>query len=119
YPLDLVWVPMISSFLSPACPSCGSRATLVAGKDRLGCRNCAKSDATPEPVGTLEVAGTPPAASSATPAPSEDQQGRARPAVRPTPATRAAADEAPARRPAAKRPSGRATPKGSSGRVTP
>jgi len=65
------------------------------------------------------VAASPPPASSTTPPPSEDQQGRARPAARPTPTTRAAADEAPPCRPAAKRPSGRATPKGSSGRVTP
>jgi len=35
YPLDLVWVPMISSFLPPACPSCGSRATLVAARAGL------------------------------------------------------------------------------------
>ena len=123
YPLDLVWVPMISSFLPSACPSCGSRATLVAGKSGLGCRNCTRPEATPEPVvssvAPLEAAASPPPASSTTPPPSEDQQGRARPAARPTPATRAAADEAPPRRPAAKRPSGRATPKGSSGRVTP
>jgi len=41
---------MISSFLPPACPSCGSRATLVAGKSGLGCRNCTRPEATPEPV---------------------------------------------------------------------
>ena len=123
YPLDLVWLPLVSAFLPPACPSCGSRATLVAGKSALGCRNCTRPEATPEPavssVAPLEVAASPPPASSTTPPPSEAQQGRARPAAPPTPATRAAADEAPARRPAAKRPSGRATPKGSSGRVTP
>ena len=80
YPLDLVWVPLVSSFLMPACPSCGSRATLVAGKSRLGCRNCTQPEATPEPVvsavGPVEVTASPPPASSATPRPSEAQQGR-------------------------------------------
>ncbi len=119
YPLDLVWLPLVSAFLPPACPSCGSRATLVAGKSALGCRNCTRPEATPEPavssVASLEVAASQPPASSTTPPPSEAQQGRARP----TPATRAAADEAPAGSPAAKRASGRATSKGSFGRVTP
>ena len=119
YPLDLVWVPLVSSFLTPACPSCGSRTTLVAGKSGLGCRNCTRPEATPEPVvssvAPLDVVASPPLASSTIRPSSEAQQGRARPA----PATEAAADEAPARRPVAKLPSGRATPKGSSGRVTP
>ena len=53
YPLDLVWVPLVSSFLTPACPSCGSRAMLVAAKSGLGCRNCTRPEATPEPVRAL------------------------------------------------------------------
>jgi hypothetical protein len=112
YPLDLVWVPLFSSFLPPGCPSCGSRATLVAVKDRLGCRNCTTPDTTPEPVVPFDVAAPPPAPST-TPSPSAAQQERAR-ATRVTPAT---APE-PAAPSAAKRPSGRAQ-KGSSGRVTP
>jgi hypothetical protein len=40
YPLPLSYAPALSSYLLPPCPSCGSEATLVAGKDRLGCRTC-------------------------------------------------------------------------------
>ena len=40
YPLDLVYVVATASFLDPGCPSCGAVATLVAGKEKLGCRSC-------------------------------------------------------------------------------
>jgi len=40
YPLNLTYVQSTSSFLVPACPSCGAPVTLVAGKERLGCRSC-------------------------------------------------------------------------------
>jgi hypothetical protein len=40
YALPLTYLPILSSYLPPLCPSCGSLAILVAGKDQLGCRIC-------------------------------------------------------------------------------
>lgn len=40
FPLTLWWLRPARSFLPVACPACGSRETLVAAKDRLGCRRC-------------------------------------------------------------------------------
>jgi hypothetical protein len=40
YQLHLDYLPVLSGFLHPSCPSCGSQAVLVVGKDRLGCRQC-------------------------------------------------------------------------------
>jgi hypothetical protein len=40
YPLLLHWILPAGSFADVRCPSCGSPASLVAGKDRLGCADC-------------------------------------------------------------------------------
>jgi len=41
YSSSAIWLlPPFGSFLVPGCPECGSSATLVAGKERLGCRKC-------------------------------------------------------------------------------
>ena len=49
YPLPLTYLPVVSSYLPPRCPSCGAQEHLVAGKDRLGCRSCMA----PGPSGTI------------------------------------------------------------------
>ena len=40
YPLPLTYVQATASFLAPQCPFCGASTTLIAGKERLGCRSC-------------------------------------------------------------------------------
>ncbi len=40
YPWEVVWMLPTATFSPAACPSCGSGAVLVAGRDRLGCRAC-------------------------------------------------------------------------------
>lgn len=40
YSVPLSYLPLLSSFLPPQCPSCGSDSILVVGKERLGCRTC-------------------------------------------------------------------------------
>ncbi len=52
FPLQLTWLLQFQTFLIPSCPACGARATLVAGKDRLGCRECLSSKAEPATTST-------------------------------------------------------------------
>lgn len=40
WPLEVIWVLGASGFLPIRCPHCGATHTLVAAKDRLGCRGC-------------------------------------------------------------------------------
>ncbi|MBI4729128.1 MAG: hypothetical protein HY775_06445 [Acidobacteria bacterium] len=48
FPRPLVWLPAVSAFVPTPCPCCGARDGLVAGRDRLGCRECLPSPAAPE-----------------------------------------------------------------------
>ena len=40
FDLRLEWLWPFGAWRAPICPSCGSPAPLVAGRDRLGCRTC-------------------------------------------------------------------------------
>jgi hypothetical protein len=132
HPIPLTYLPILSSFLQPHCPSCGSESTLVAGKDRLGCRTCMPS--APSRVGTASMDqfedGKPSEPESE---PSDDQLKQLRPAsgsmTKPTPsgprppggAPRSTSQSwsAPAKSTRSpKRSSGRVTPKGTAGRAT-
>ena len=42
FALELVWIPAGSEFAPMRCPSCGAPEPLVATRDRLGCRACAR-----------------------------------------------------------------------------
>ncbi len=133
YPLPLTYVPLTSSFLPPPCPSCGSEAILVAGKDRLGCRRCmapprqGDDDGTgrfedrqpigsrPVPVETTPEPPLPPDRPTDSPAATGVPTGR-RP-QRPSDRSPSIAGTAPTpARTARKRSSGRVTPKGSGAR---
>ncbi|MGH3932928.1 MAG: hypothetical protein ACRDTF_23475 [Pseudonocardiaceae bacterium] len=46
FPLTLRWLRPARSFTPVACPHCGALETLVAAKDRLGCRRCLPRSAT-------------------------------------------------------------------------
>jgi hypothetical protein len=117
HPVSLHYLPVLSSYLPPTCPSCGAEAILVAGKDRLGCRSCmaAPLQTVPAPATNQPADRTPrepeakpapsPPPPSGTPTPSTSPLSTSR--SRPTPARPALAP---------KRASGRVTPKGSAGR---
>jgi hypothetical protein len=117
YELALTYVPLISGFLPPRCPGCGSAEPLVAGKDRLGCRACFPPPMVPAPVVPRPVVPPPVVPAPVVPAPVVPA-----PVVPATvPATAAVARDAaprsqggsPARRGAPKR--GRTTPRGTNG----
>ncbi len=40
FPLTLIWMPGANAFAPVGCPHCGGAAALVAGRSRLGCRDC-------------------------------------------------------------------------------
>jgi hypothetical protein len=111
HPISLDYVPLLSSYFPLACPSCGSEAILVAGKDRLGCRSCMAP--APLPVlapSTNQPHDRTPRESEAKPAPLPPP-----PSDTPTPST-SRSRPTPARTTRApKRASGRVTPKGSTG----
>ncbi|MGH9171794.1 MAG: hypothetical protein ACRD0Z_13135 [Acidimicrobiales bacterium] len=136
YPIDLVFLPLMSAFLSPSCPACGVVAPLVAGKRRLGCRVCDKPEAEANAAGTAGGGGTgvqdarpPPATMKAVPPAKEKvpklsppprgrDEGKRGPAAAPRPGaggerTSSGRHQGPGR--AKARGSGRVTPKGSSG----
>jgi hypothetical protein len=46
FPLTLRWLRPARAFTPVACPRCGALETLVAAKDRLGCRRCLPRSAT-------------------------------------------------------------------------
>lgn len=117
YPLSLTYVPLTASFLAPRCPSCGSPASLVAAKDRLGCTACVSAGSTVSEAPTESgTEATPvdshrvPHGSAARPATSaEDPRRHAQ--VPPDAVARPADNHAPrSRQPGAS--SGRVTPKG-------
>jgi hypothetical protein len=113
HPVSLDFLPMLSSYLPLACPSCGSEAILVAGKDRLGCRSCMAPPLVTVPTpATNQPEDRTPRAREAKPAPSPPPPSGTHPPrtsrSRPAPAR-------PTRAPT--RTSGRVTPKGAAGRT--
>ena len=46
FPLELVWLCPARGFAGVRCPHCSAAAALVAGRDRLGCRECTGPPAT-------------------------------------------------------------------------
>lgn len=115
YELALTYVPLVSGFMPPRCPGCGSPEPLVAGKDRLGCRACRRP---PVAVAPLPAPAPLPAVA---PLPAPPPVAPAPEVPAPVPAPAAAAGDAapqrrkgsPARRGAPKR--GRTTPRGTKG----
>ncbi|MHB1773821.1 MAG: hypothetical protein ACYCST_19170 [Acidimicrobiales bacterium] len=103
FSLPLTYLPLTSSFLLPACPSCGSTALLVAGKDRLACRACVTPEVS-KPVEPKVVTEAEPGRSTRADLPAT-RRTRPGPLGPPTPRVAAKA-------------SGRATPKGTRGRTT-
>lgn len=122
YPLALTFVPLTSTFLPPGCPACGAEGQLVAGKDQLGCRRCLGSPAVPDgpsagstPVVSIAAGSTPDVSG---PARAPGAQHGAAPGAGSKHRTAAGRGPRPAGRGAAMRPSGRATPKGSTSQST-
>jgi ribosomal protein S27AE len=120
YPLRLDYVPILSSFLQPPCPSCGAVTILVAGKDRLGCRSCmppAPPTASPGRATSAKVRADGPRKEPNERLPSPISTPSARPVrTAATPGSPRAAPVKGARHP--RRPTGRVTPKGSTARAT-
>ena len=117
YSLPLSYVPILSSYLPPQCPSCGSQAILVAGKDQLGCRTCMVSAPSTGAVVPEQVeAGE---SVQARPDGAEDVQKTDNPddgvETTPVPAVRRPPDRAAT----GAQTRARATPRRSTGRVTP
>ncbi|MHB1501032.1 MAG: hypothetical protein ACYCYK_07680 [Candidatus Dormibacteria bacterium] len=73
FPLTLIWWLPTGGFAPVGCPSCGSPAQLVAGRDRLVCRGCQpRPESVPvPPPSRLPPRGgkQPPAPTAAPPAP--------------------------------------------------
>jgi hypothetical protein len=120
YPLPLSYVPILSAYLHPRCPSCASQAVLVAGKDQLGCRACmvppsSAGAVVPEQV---EAGESTPARTDAQKADKPDHGLETTPilAVR-RPPDRAAKGAQTRARATPKRSTGRVTPKGSVNRA--
>jgi hypothetical protein len=66
YPMTFDWLLLAGTFAPVRCPSCGSEAPLVAGKQKLGCESClppraaepAQGPARQGGPGTQGIAGT-------------------------------------------------------------
>ena len=121
YPLRLSYMPILSSYLPPQCPSCGSPAVLVAGKDQLGCRTCivpapSTGAVVAEQVEAGELAPARPDAQKAD-KPDDGPETTPIPAVR-RPPDRAAEGAQTRARATPKRSTGRVTPKGSVSRAS-
>jgi hypothetical protein len=117
YPLPLSYVPILSAYLPPQCPSCGSQAVLVAGKDQLGCRICmvpapSTGAVVAERVEAGESAPTRPDGAEDTQKANKQDDGLE---TTPVPAVRRPPDRAAK----GAQTRARATPKRSTGRVTP
>ncbi len=52
FPFTLTWLAGAAEFAAVRCPSCGSAETLVASRDRLGCRLCTSRVPAPGPPTT-------------------------------------------------------------------
>ncbi len=55
YPMELDWLLPAGAFAVPRCPSCGSSASLVAGKNALGCISCQTPAVPAAPMPTAPV----------------------------------------------------------------
>jgi hypothetical protein len=85
YPMTFDWLLPASAFAPVRCPSCGSEAPLVAGKQSLGCESCLAARAQPAPPGPRSVpavTATPAARPVTAPGPgsSPKAQAQAKPA---------------------------------------
>lgn len=47
FPFSLAWLAAGAGFADARCPHCGAAATLVAGRERLGCRSCLPATTAP------------------------------------------------------------------------
>jgi hypothetical protein len=131
--LPLSYVPILSSFLQPRCPSCGSEAVLVAGKDCLSCRACTAAASSPaetptdQPEDIVPVSSPPDrgedaqnersSGKSSVTKPAPLERGHAGAAGRRLPSREAWSASPKLARPT-KRSTGRVTPKGSPGGAT-
>jgi hypothetical protein len=130
HPVLLSYVPILSSFLVPHCPTCASESVLVAGKDGLGCRSCMPPPPSPGAVaatgryesGEPTVSGT-----HVTKGAGKDARPEGRPMVQPGqtllqspggtgPSTSQSKSAATPAARAPKRSTGRVTPKGTGAR---
>jgi hypothetical protein len=112
YDLRMTYLPLGPAFLPPRCPSCGAAARLVAGKDRLECRQCAGAE-----HDSAAPASSPPVVKTARSSGALDDRGPGSSTKEP-PETRPHPDKVASVKPKPAARSGRATPKGSGGRVT-
>jgi hypothetical protein len=101
FSLALTWVLGAARFLPVCCPHCRATATLVAGRDRLGCRECLP--ASPLPAHTSPASPLPAPASPASPLPAPASPASPLPAPAsplPAPASPTTAPASPATAPA-------------------
>ena len=90
YPMSFDWLLPAGAFTPVRCPSCGSEAPLVAGKQKLGCETCLLPPPTLPPPSAASNAATPNPAQPAKPAsqskptpPKQPKKTPAKPAVPP------------------------------------
>jgi hypothetical protein len=98
YPMIFDWLLPAGAFAPVRCPSCGSDAALVAGKQSLGCESCLATRAQPDtpsvPPVTATSAADPVAASS--PGQSPKTPAKPTPAGKPVPLRARQAPKPPA-----------------------
>jgi hypothetical protein len=80
YPMAFDWLLPSGAFAPVRCPSCGSEAPLVAGKQKLGCETCLPPRTAPA------LAPSPTAAAPARTPTTPEAASRATPAAKPAPA---------------------------------
>jgi hypothetical protein len=77
FPFEFVWLLPARAFADVRCPHCGAATELVAGRDRLGCRECTRTAAA-QPQLQRQPADGPKAARESPPAVAAPRRGGAR-----------------------------------------
>jgi hypothetical protein len=79
FPFELTWMLGAAEFAAVRCPACGAAEPLVATRERLGCRACARSTAAGTPAAGPVMNAARPSEVSTPPGPDDDEAGRPSP----------------------------------------
>jgi hypothetical protein len=111
YPMIFDWLLPAAAFAPVRCPSCGSEAPLVAGKQKLGCETCLPPRADPMPAPPPAKPTPPPAKPAPPPAKPAPSPKPAPPSAKPAPSAKPTPPPAkPATPPRAKQQAKRLSP---------
>ncbi|MGH3207334.1 MAG: hypothetical protein ACRDNO_06210 [Trebonia sp.] len=86
YPMTFDWLLSAGAFAPVRCPSCGSEAPLVAGKQSLGCESCLTARVQPDAPSVSVITSTPTTGPGLGPVPKTETKTQPASAAKPVPA---------------------------------